>query len=62
MVSCHPPPKMIQYFCTYMHLFGDIAALVLAHRGGFYYLDFINEITANITHIRHHAAQMYRSP
>lgn len=28
----------------------------------FYYLDFINEITANITHIRHHAAQMYKSP
>ena len=35
MVSCHLSPKMIQYFCTYMHLFGDIAVSVLAHRGGF---------------------------
>lgn len=34
--ACMAVPKMIQYFCTYMHLFGDIAVSVLQHRGGFY--------------------------
>lgn len=34
--ACVAAPKMIQYFCSYMHLFGDISVSVLAHRGGFY--------------------------